>query len=232
MGSGSSGNCYHISDGQTELLLEAGINFKTVQKALNFKTNKVKGVLVTHEHLDHAEFLSQYMAHGLDCYMTPGTAEATDMDEHHRLHQVKIKEIFVIDTWIIMPFDVEHDAAEPCGYLLQSELGYKLLFVTDTYYVRYKFKGITHMMLEINYLYEQMQRNIQEGKLHPGLARRIMKSHFSLEHASNFLQATDISKLQAIHLIHLSKNNSNAPLIKDSIQKIAGVPVYIAGGKQ
>ncbi|WP_254250593.1 MBL fold metallo-hydrolase [Macrococcus equipercicus] len=233
MGSGSSGNCYRISDGQTELLLEAGINFKTVQKALQFKTSRIKGVLITHEHLDHAGHMVEYMKNGLDCYLTNGTANVIGVPEkyHHRLYRTITKEPFKIGTWTILPFDIEHDAKEPCGYLLKSDFGYKLLFVTDTYYVRYKFKGITHIMLEINYVYEQMQKNIQEGTLHPGLAHRIMKSHFSLEHASNFLQATDTSKLQEIHLIHLSNSNSNAPLIKDSIQKIAGVPVYIAGGK-
>ena len=85
------------------------------------------------------------------------------------------------------------------------------------------------MMLEVNYVYEQMQQNIKDGIVHNALANRIMQSHFSLENAIGLLKANDLSKLQEIHLIHLSNNNSNATHIKNSIQETTGVPVYIGG---
>jgi phosphoribosyl 1,2-cyclic phosphodiesterase len=37
-----------------------------------------------------------------------------------------------------------------------------------------------------------------------------LNSHFSLEHAIGMLEANDLSKLEEIHLIHLSSNNANA----------------------
>lgn len=163
--------------------------------------------------------------------MTNGTKEnVTFKDRYsHIIHSINYKENFKVGTWTIKAFKVQHDAAEPCGYLLQSVHGFKLLFITDTYYCRYKFNGITHMMLEVNYVYEDMQNNVQNGVLHPGLARRIMKSHFSLEHAVGFIRANDIEALKEIHLIHLSNTNSDAMKIKEEIQKVAGVPVYIGG---
>ncbi|MGK0554492.1 MBL fold metallo-hydrolase [Macrococcus capreoli] len=209
-------------------MLEAGISFKEMQKAVKFQTSKIKGCLITHEHNDHAKFTSQYLTHGIECFATSGTVEGISV-VHHRLHEIEYKKDFKIGTWTIKAFKVNHDAKEPCGYLLKSAHGYKLLFVTDTYYCQYKFPGITHMMLEVNYIYEEMQQNVQNGLLHPGLARRIMKSHFSLEHAIGFLRANDTSQLKAVHLIHLSKNNSNATIIKEKIQEVAGVPVYVEG---
>lgn len=115
---------------------------------------------------------------------------------------------------VYIAFDIDHDANEPVGFLLQSVHGYKVLYVTDTKYLKYKFKGLTHMMLEVNYVYEQMQQNIKDGIVHNALANRIMQSHFSLENAIGLLKANDLSKLQEIHLIHLSNNNSNATHIK------------------
>lgn len=209
-------------------MLEAGISFKEMQKAVKFQTSKIKGCLITHEHNDHAAYTEQYLKHGIECYATKGTLEGINL-EHHRLYEVEYKKTFKIGTWSIMAFRVNHDAKEPCGYLLKSVHGYKLLFVTDTYYCQYKFPGITHMMLEVNYIYEEMQNNVQNGSLHPGLARRIMKSHFSLEHAVGFLRATDTTQLKEVHLIHLSNSNSNAAVIKEKIQEVAGVPVYIGG---
>lgn len=209
-------------------MLEAGISFKEMQKAVKFKTSKIKGCLITHEHNDHAQYMSQYLQHGIECYATEGTISGKSI-VHHRLYTIEYKKQFKVGTWTILPFKVNHDAKEPCGYLLKSVHGYKLLFVTDTYYCQYKFPGITHMMLEVNYIYEEMQSNVQNGTLHPGLARRIMKSHFSLEHAVGFLRATDITRLKEVHLIHLSNSNSNAAIIKEKIQEVAGVPVYIGG---
>ncbi len=69
--------------------------------------------------------------------------------------------------------------------------------------LKYKFNGITHMMLEVNYIYEQMQENIKNGSVHSTLANRIMESHFSLEHAIGMLKANDLTRLEEIHLIHL-----------------------------
>lgn len=199
-----------------------------MQKAVKFQTSKIKGCLITHEHNDHAKYTSQYLANGIECFATAGTVAGISV-VHHRLHEIEYKKDFKIGTWTIKAFKVNHDANEPCGYLLKSVHGYKLLFVTDTYYCQYKFPGITHMMLEVNYIYEEMQQNVQNGLLHPGLARRIMKSHFSLEHAIGFLRANDTSQLKAVHLIHLSSNNSNATIIKEKIQEVAGVPVYVEG---
>lgn len=51
LSSSSSGNCYLLESKTECLVLEAGISFKEAKKALNFNISKVKGVLVSHEHL-------------------------------------------------------------------------------------------------------------------------------------------------------------------------------------
>jgi phosphoribosyl 1,2-cyclic phosphodiesterase len=49
--SGSSGNCYKISDGKTSLLLECGIPIKKIKLGCDFDLSDILGCLVTHEHL-------------------------------------------------------------------------------------------------------------------------------------------------------------------------------------
>lgn len=52
LGTGSSGNCYKISNGKFALLLECGLPFKVIQKKLNYKlTREIDACLITHEHL-------------------------------------------------------------------------------------------------------------------------------------------------------------------------------------
>lgn len=208
--------------------MEAGINFRNVQIALAFKTRKLAACLITHEHGDHAKYVKQYMNHGITTYMTQGTKDALNINSH-RLCTLKAKQELRIGSWSILPFEVEHDAAEPVGYLFKSDYGYKVLYLTDTKYVKYKFKGITHMMLEVNYVYEKMLQNVKDGVLHKALSNRVMESHFSLENAVEFLKANDLSKLQQINLIHLSSTNADAERIKNEIQQVSGVPVYIGG---
>jgi len=48
--SGSKGNCYIIETQNEKLLLECGINFKTIQKELEFSFSSVVGCLLSHEH--------------------------------------------------------------------------------------------------------------------------------------------------------------------------------------
>lgn len=228
IGSGSSGNAYKISDGQTAILLEAGIKFERVQQALQFKTRQIKGVLITHEHGDHSAHTKDYLKAGMNCYMTKGTQSALNIN-HHRLFTVEYKSAFKIGSLTILPFETQHDVAEPCGYLIKSDNGSKLLFATDTYYIKYKIPGITHMLLEVNHDYDFMMENVEKGIIHQGLANRIMKSHLNLENAIKYLQSSDLSHLKEIHLIHLSSSNSKANEFKEKIQAVTGVPVKIAG---
>ncbi|MCJ0932954.1 MBL fold metallo-hydrolase [Virgibacillus halodenitrificans] len=227
LASGSSGNAYHIDDGQTQLLLECGISFKHIRKALNFKTSNLAGCLVTHEHKDHCSGLKDVTRAGINVYMSAGTKEAIGL-EHHRIKPVKAKEQFTIGTWDILPFDVEHDVSEPYGFLLQNKAGEKLLFATDTYYIRYKFKGLTHLLIECNYSMDILLDNIASGRVHKGMKKRLIRSHFSLENMKEFLKANDLSKVQEIHLLHLSDGNSHEERFKREIQELTGKVIYIA----
>jgi len=49
--SGSTGNAYEISDGNTHILLECGMPFKKLQQAMKFNISKLSACFVTHEHL-------------------------------------------------------------------------------------------------------------------------------------------------------------------------------------
>lgn len=225
--SGSAGNCYLITDGVTPLLLEAGITIKRIREGTEFKLSTIVGCLISHEHLDHSKAIIDVLKAGINTYMSVGTKEAMKLS-HHRIKTIEAMKSFQIGTWKVTPFDVQHDAKEPVGFLLVNDAGDKLLFATDTYYVKYKFSGLTHIMLEANYSEEILSENIESGRVHPAMEKRLLKSHFSLENVKEFLKANDLSKVQEIHLLHLSDTNSNEQVFKQEIQKLTGKMVYIA----
>lgn len=226
LASSSKGNCYRVTDGSTSLLLECGIRYKDIQKGFNFKMSEVSGCLVTHEHNDHCKSIQDVLKAGIDCYMSKGTADILNLT-HHRIKPVKAKEQFQIGTWTILPFDVQHDVSEPLGFLLVNQLGEKLLFATDTYYIKYRFKGLTHLMVECNYSMSILNENIANGSVSPVMKKRLLKSHFSLENMKDFLKANDLSKIQEIWLLHLSDSNSNAERFKSEIQELTGKMVFV-----
>src|SRR5699024_12584034 len=226
LASGSKGNAYLLSDGQSSILLECGIKYRDIQIATGFKASEITGCLVTHEHKDHTKGLKDVVKNGIDVHASKGTIEAEGID-HHRLNVVEARKQFKIGSWTILPFEVEHDAAEPLGFLIVNG-NEKVLFATDTYYVRYKFKGLTHIMIECNYSLEILDENIEAGYTPLFLKRRLLKSHFSLENVIEFLKVNDLSKLKEVHLLHLSDSNSNEVEFNRKVQEVTGVPVYIA----
>ena len=226
LATGSTGNCYQITDGHSSLLLEAGITFKQIQRALNFKTSNIAGVLVSHEHKDHSKAVKDVADRGLDVYMSTGTKGALGI-EHHRIRTLTNKQAIKVGTWTVLPFDLQHDAAEPFGFLIANQDDDKLLFATDTYYIKYKFSGLTHLMIECNYSQEILNENVESERIPEFLRNRVMQSHFSLENLLIFLKANDLSKVQEIHLLHLSDSNSDETLFKQEVQKATGKLVYV-----
>ncbi|WP_127580930.1 MBL fold metallo-hydrolase [Paenibacillus koleovorans] len=228
LASSSAGNAYRVSDGHTTLLLEAGIRFSDIRKALGFQVSSIEGCLITHEHGDHGKAAKELMRAGVDIYASEGTLDALKLSGH-RAKRIRSKTQFRIGTWTIMPFDTEHDVAEPLGFLLANEVGEKLVFLTDTFYCRYTFSGLTHVMVECNFSERILHENIVAGRVPAVMRSRLVRSHFSLENVKVFLGANDLSQVQEIWLLHLSDTNSDEALFKREIQSITGCPVYVAG---
>jgi len=227
LASGSTGNSYLISDGYSSLLLDAGIPFKTIQRGCDFRLSDLAGCLITHEHLDHSKAGKDLMKHSVNIYASKGTTEK--MGWHgHRLKTISKMETFEIDTFDVTAFDVEHDATEPLGFLIYSKnTGEKLLYFTDTFYLKYMFNGLTHILGECNYDRQILMENVKNGEIEPYQAKRIMQSHMSIDTLLEMLKANDLSQLRQIYLVHMSDRNGNAVSFKERIQKLTGAEVYI-----
>jgi Metal-dependent hydrolases of the beta-lactamase superfamily I len=227
LGSGSAGNCYLLQNEKDTLMLECGLPYKTILRGLKFNLINIVGCLVSHEHKDHSKSVREMMENGVDIYISKGTWKCFGYISH-RLHFLKSEYQFEIGNFTVLPFETEHDAAEPLGFLIQHEDMGKLLFITDSYYCRYKFSGLNHIMIECNYSSDILQENIQKGSMYPMLAGRLLKSHFSFENVKEFLKETDLSSVREITLLHLSDGNSNAERFKEEIERLTGVPTHVA----
>ena len=140
--SGSSGNAYYISDGQSSLLLDAGIPLAQIQAGCGYKVSQLSGCLVTHGHGDHVKAAKALARMGVNIYTSQGTADMANLTGH-RICTVRALESFHAGTFEVLPFDVEHDVPEPLGFLIRSTVtGEKVLYFTDTVYIKYTFIGL------------------------------------------------------------------------------------------
>lgn len=226
--SSSGGNLYTVRDSGKTLAIECGVRFKTLQRALGFSLSSVSGVLVSHNHQDHAASIQDVLRAGAACYMSGGTAEALGVRGHHRVHQLRALEQVRVDGWTVLPFGIVHDGAEPLGFLIVGPSREKLLYVTDTAYCPYRFKDLNVIAIEANYSLEIIRQNVAAGAIPLSHKNRVLRSHMSIERVLDMLRANDLSEVREIHLLHLSDGNSDAEAFRLQVQQATGKPVYVA----
>lgn len=219
LGSSSSGNCYLFQSKKTGevLAVEAGVKFNKVKKALDFNLNSIVGCIVSHEHGDHAKCVGDFINACIPCYMSQGTKHALGFSSSYWAKGLLPFEQVVINGFRVIPFPIQHDAAEPYGYLIRHEECGTVLFATDTYFLKYKFPGLNNVMLECNYSKEILDANFTAGHIDKKRYERTIKSHMSYDNCLLTLQANDLSQVCKIVLLHLSDNNSNVSKFVDGI---------------
>lgn len=228
LGSSSAGNGYVFDNGKEALLVECGMPYKSIQKAVNFDISRFVGAIISHEHGDHAKHVHKVLDTRIPCYMSAGTATALRLDDNVLVRQTEEFKAYRLGGFTIQGFSVQHDAAEPFGYLIHHEEMGTVLFATDTYYLKYKFAGLSNILIECNYRLDILEANVEAGRIAKPQRDRTIKSHLSYETCKETLLANDLSKVNNVVLIHLSPGNSNASEFLQGIKEITGKNVYIA----
>lgn len=236
--SGSEANMYEVTDGQTRILIECGLTWKEMQKLTGHTMTGFDACLLTHEHKDHSKGVADVLKNGIETYMTAGTfaelVQAGRLAELKNYNAVKTLQIKVVDEeeeyqqiWIsddlaVKPFRTHHDAAEPVGYLIRHYPSKdQLVFLTDTFYSRYRIPFTTHWIIECNFTPDLVSPDCPYRD-------RLYSSHMSLQQCIETLKANDLSLTREIHLIHLSEGNSDAERFKREVQEAVGIPTYVA----
>ena len=225
LGSSSRGNCYILENDSEALILEAGVKFADVQRALNFNIGKIVGCLLSHEHKDHAGHISEFPRF-VPLFASKGTMEKTHPSPN--LRAVKANTQLSAGNFKILPFAAKHDAADPLGFFINHPETGNVLFATDTYYLPCTFSNLSNILLEANYRWDILEENTRKGSISLAQRNRTLQSHLSYETCLKTLLANDLSKVNNIVLIHLSNDNSNAVDFQQGIRKATGKTTHVA----
>lgn len=219
LASGSKGNCYLLEGEKETLIIECGIKISEIKKGLGFDLSSVCGCLVTHEHKDHSKSVADMLALGIDIYASKGTFEALGISRYNTKAIEPLKQ-FKAGGFTVLPFPVQHDAREPMGFLIEHKEMGKLVFLTDTYYCKYKFKGVNHFLVEANYKAEYITDE--------AIRKRLYESHMEIENTLEFLRANISEDARTITLIHLSSQNADQGEFESMVKKETGMICNIA----
>jgi len=217
LGSGSRGNCCAVESEGVALLIDAGFSAREIERraeAGGLDLVRVAGIVLTHEHGDHACGAAR-LAHRLQVPVltAPGTwrqlAAYMDQAEHRPLGLCARAELgpFIIDAC-----PTSHDAAEPLAVVVRNLDGVSVGVAYDlgrpTTAVRYLLRELTAIVLEANH--DEVQ--LRTSGYPPVVQRRIAGSggHLSNRAAAELLAQLHHPGLQNIVLAHLSQQCNTA----------------------
>lgn len=217
LGSGSSGNCYLLENDAECLVVEAGIPFREVKKALDFNINKIVGVVCSHAHADHSGRAYEYETSGIPVFKP--------YEQTTRLAYWGGFEITAFDLTDRQGRFMHNNSDGskcPCFgfYISHREMG-SLVYATDCELIKWRFAGLSHIMVEANYSADL----IDAGAVN---RNHVLTGHMELQTALDFLQANNNPKLRNVILCHLSSNNAEPEMFEMEARKVVDCPVRVA----
>ena len=240
LGSGSRGNATVVRGSDGFLLVDCGFSLRVVEERLallGLSAVELRGILVTHEHSDHASGVARLArAHSIPVFSTAGTARQVDFGTCTHI-PISARHTFTLAGLEVQPVVVPHDARDPVQFVF-SDGSARLGVLTDaghiTPHMIDAYAGVDALMLECNHDVEMLRG----GRYPEPLKRRVGGPHGHLSNAQAlcFLRAVGSSRLQTLVLAHLSEQN-NLPeeaerVIRVGIQDVAGLSPEIGLARQ
>ncbi len=227
LGSSSKGNCYILESSNEALIIEAGIRMSKIKKALKFDLNKVVGAIISHEHNDHAGYITEIVASGITALALESVFTSRGLAGKSFTKPIIPLKRYKVGGFLIMPLEVKHDV--PCvGFIVDHKEMGRLLFVTDTMMLEFVVPGLNHIMIEANYADDILLDNIENGRTPESMRPRLLRSHMELETTKSILLGNDLSKVSNIILIHLSDGNSDEAHFVRETEELTGKCIYAA----
>lgn len=233
--SGSTGNCLLVADGNTNILIDAGISARRVTNALamaGLTADDIGGVLVTHEHSDHVKGLPQLVKKRGIPIFAPRTVAARMLGAMPQIEDnvkiIPVGERFNIGELSISAFHTMHDTDESVGYVINGSGSFGI--ATDTGCISEEIAsalaGVGTVVIESNHDVQMLR----DGSYPYYLKKRILsgRGHLSNEDCACFARSLAQSGTEQIILGHLSRENNRPAIALETVgAALEGLPVSL-----
>lgn len=216
---GSSGNSYALMNDKEILLLDLGVSEKVIKKAIDFRISDVAGAVVSHGHLDHAKSVKDFENMGIKMF-APYNFSNHISAECNYMGDFKIKDFALTDKNGKF-MHTNNDGSEcPCyGFLIEHEDMGKLLYITDTELVKWRFSGINHILISCNYQKKYISDSAKRN--------HVLRGHMELETVKDFIKANKSNTLRTVILCHMSSDSIDFLFAKKQIEEVVGRNVKV-----
>lgn len=229
-GSGSSGNCYYLQADGFGILIDLGIGIRSFKKSFKdygFCFDRIKAILVTHDHTDHIKAVGVLSReYHVPVYATEKVHSGMDRNyfmskKVEQIHKMLISEgvSFEVGPFHVTPFNVPHDSSSCQGYFIKCE-EVKLCLITDagcvTSEMQDYLQAANYVILESNY--DPMM--LDSGPYPPFLKKRIASpnGHLSNQDAAAALVNSLTPETKRVWLCHISEENNHPELVRKTIE--------------
>ncbi len=240
LGSGSRGNAILVDAGETRVLVDVGFGPRTLAlrlAAVGCAPESICGVVLTHEHVDHAQGALQACAKwGWPIHATAGTLSQLPTPI------VPVRTVTHGQRWSIGDLHAEsvpvpHDAND-CGAFMfeHAHTGERLGVALDLGQVPDAlltlFQRLDSMVVEANY----DQSMLMAGPYPWVLKQRIASAtgHLANHDTARFVSACAHAGLRSVILAHLSETNNSPETavasVRESLRRHGRVGALAAGG--
>lgn len=225
LASGSKGNATYISDGDTSILIDAGLSGVELQRRLIYRDlvpEQLDAIIVTHEHSDHTQGVGVLSRrYKLPVYINQKTHQASPrLGSLHETKSFECGKTFHISNLSIHPFSISHDAEDPVGFTIGRN-GTTIAIATDlgiaTSLVKEHLKHCALLILEANHDPQMLETGPYPWPLKQRIKSRT--GHLSNTSSKILLEELQHENLQHVILAHLSETNNTPRIAFDEVAK-------------
>jgi phosphoribosyl 1,2-cyclic phosphodiesterase len=251
LGSGSTGNAILIVAGETRVLVDAGLSARETVRRLALvgeDVSRLDGIIVTHEHGDHAGGL-RVLLKSLRCpvFISGETREAYFAERHgvsneeprkridalrDRTEEIVSSRDFKIGAIDFHPFTIPHDAADNFGFTATHD-GVCVATLMDfghiTTLITERLRGCAAIVIESNHSRDMLKAcDVYPWELKQRILSRT--GHLSNEDVADWLRDGFDGTARHIVLAHLSQraNNPFVAQISAEVALQARAPLFRA----
>ena len=224
-GSGSSGNATLVSDGETHILVDAGLSGRETARRLReigLEPERVSAIVISHEHGDHCRGVGPFAKNlEIPVFMTEEAFAGSGLKlEERKLRRIRPGEGFDIGGICVTGFSGPHDATDPLGFILEKD-GVRIAIALDLGFlsnlVLERLRGCAGIVIESNH----DERMLKVGPYPWALKQRVMsrRGHLSNDSVAHYLAHEFDGRADVVVLAHLSKQNNLPELALLSAQR-------------
>jgi phosphoribosyl 1,2-cyclic phosphodiesterase len=209
-------------------LLDCGFGVREVVNRLqrfNLEPEQITGILVTHEHDDHAKGAFKFAAkYNIPVWLSYGSLKMSEryLPENAKvtLNIIDSHTKFQIEHIEISPYPVPHDAREPTQFTFtdgQAKLGVLTDAGSSTQHIEQVLSGCDALVLECNHDLNMLENGAYPYSLKKRVGSRL--GHLDNISAASLLAKLDNTKLKHIIAAHLSAKNNTPELAKKALSQ-------------